>query len=567
MGFGFRSVRTWVAAVLVGSCSWQLVACSSDPSSPDTAVNPQGGVSGARMADPARLARGQVTILTLSQAFGSSSRSFDGPADAANSSGDLVDCVYRPLGSTINGVRRAPGLTVSVGTIRSPSEAVVAIRHTGVAPFSSSLSYDEPSGGSELAAIARLPPGPDAKIYEYWYYYDRSVSPYAHSTCSVDVTRFDEKYVSGEVACRDLFSTEASNDYPGPSKPLPRASVTFSFDCPLRTLDAGGKPLGSGGTSGAGGSGGGVNVGGTGGMPSIGGSAGFGGSTAGSAGFAGAAGGHAGSGGSGGSGGAATVDSLLLNKLVERAPVYDQRLDQFAGSSLDSVASNYAAGGYVITTATTNTAGYTVWGFKPKGSTAAYDYRQDQFAGASLDSVASSYAAGGYVITAAVTNTAGYTVWGFKPKGSTVVYDYRQDQFAGASLGSIAASYAAGGYVITAAVTNTAGYTVWAFKPKGSTVVYDYKQDQFAGASLDSVASNYAAGGYVITAAVTNTAGYTVWGFKPKGSTVVYDYEQDQFAGASLDSIAASYAASGHLITAAVTNTAGYTVWGFKAKP
>ena len=120
------------------------------------------------------------------------------------------------------------------------------------------------------------------------------------------------------------------------------------------------------------------------------------------------------------------------------------------------------------------------------------------------------------VITAAVTNTAGYTVWAFKPKGSTVVYDYKQDQFAGASLDSVASNYAAGGYVITAAVTNTAGYTVWGFKPKGSTVVYDYEQDQFAGASLDSIAASYAASGHLITAAVTNTAGYTVWGFKAK---------------------------------------------------
>jgi hypothetical protein len=85
-----------------------------------------------------------------------------------------------------------------------------------------------------------------------------------------------------------------------------------------------------------------------------------------------------------------------------------------AAVTLDSTASSYAAGGYVITAATSNTAGYTVWAFRPKNSAAAYGYKDDQFSGASPQSMATVYPSGGFLITAAVTNTAGNTVWGFK---------------------------------------------------------------------------------------------------------------------------------------------------------
>ena len=551
-----------MGALLCGLSSWQLVACSSDASSPGAIITPQGGSGGGRTVDPARVGRGQVTLLGLTAGLGSSARTFSGSAKAETPGGDVVKCVYRPFGDyTQEGEHRAPSLSVLAGIDgRSQYETQVTIRHTGIAPFSSELSYDEASNGSELFAIARLKHDSDLSFYEYWYFHDPYVTPTALSQCSVNVTRFDDQYVSGEVACRDLFASPFSLDYAASGQASPRASVTVSFDCPLQQLDADGKPIASGGSGGAGGMGGSSGASGTGGAS---GGAGNGGGASGSAGFGGALGGM---GGLGGSAGSTDVDSRLLNKLVERAPSYEQRLDQFSGASLDAIAASYAASGYVITAATTNTAGYTVWGFKPKGSTVVYEQRLDQFSGASLDSIASTYAASGYVITAATTNTAGYTVWGFKPKGSTVVYDYMQDQFSGASLDSMAAVYAGNGYVITAATTNTAGYTVWGFKPKGSTVVYDYMQDQFSGASLDSTAAVYAGNGYVITAAVTNTAGYTVWGFKPKGSAAVYDYKQDQFSGASLDSTASTYAGNGYVITAAVTNTAGYTVWGFKPK-
>jgi hypothetical protein len=37
---------------------------------------------------------------------------------------------------------------------------------------------------------------------------------------------------------------------------------------------------------------------------------------------------------------------------------------QVAGSGLSSSASSFGSQGYVVTAATTNTAGYTVWGWK-----------------------------------------------------------------------------------------------------------------------------------------------------------------------------------------------------------
>jgi hypothetical protein len=72
-----------------------------------------------------------------------------------------------------------------------------------------------------------------------------------------------------------------------------------------------------------------------------------------------------------------------------------------------------------MTAATTNTAGYTVWGFRPMGSTATVATRLSQHSGTSLSSTIQSFGSQGYVIMAATTNTAGYTVWGFDvPSGS-----------------------------------------------------------------------------------------------------------------------------------------------------
>jgi hypothetical protein len=96
--------------------------------------------------------------------------------------------------------------------------------------------------------------------------------------------------------------------------------------------------------------------------------------------------------------------------------VYESRLQQIVGSELSSTAESFAAAGFVITATTTNTAGYTLWGFKPAGSSVVYESRLQQIVGSELSSTAESFAAAGFVITATTTNTAGYTLWGFKPQ-------------------------------------------------------------------------------------------------------------------------------------------------------
>jgi hypothetical protein len=68
----------------------------------------------------------------------------------------------------------------------------------------------------------------------------------------------------------------------------------------------------------------------------------------------------------------------------------------------------------VITAATTNNAGYTLWGFKPSDAAATYTSKIDQIPGAQLDSSAATFGSQGFLITAATTNNAGYTLWGFK---------------------------------------------------------------------------------------------------------------------------------------------------------
>ena len=83
----------------------------------------------------------------------------------------------------------------------------------------------------------------------------------------------------------------------------------------------------------------------------------------------GGTGGNAG-GGNGGAGGSPPKQPSLLFKLVDSAPTYTAELTQISGSELSSTALAFGTQGFVITAATTNTAGYTVWGFQPEAATA-----------------------------------------------------------------------------------------------------------------------------------------------------------------------------------------------------
>ena len=115
---------------------------------------------------------------------------------------------------------------------------------------------------------------------------------------------------------------------------------------------------------------------------------------------------------------------------------------QVVGSGLSSSATSLAQQGYVITATTTNDAGYTLWGFKPTGSTQTYTAMVTQVVGSGLSSSATSLAQQGYVITATTTNDAGYTLWGFKPTGSTQTYAAMVTQVVGSGLSSSATSLA-----------------------------------------------------------------------------------------------------------------------------
>jgi hypothetical protein len=126
----------------------------------------------------------------------------------------------------------------------------------------------------------------------------------------------------------------------------------------------------------------------------------------------------------------------VIRKLIPEATTYDTGLLQHSGTSLSSTIQSFGSQGYVITAATTNTAGYTVWGFRPAGSTQVYDTRLLQHSGTSLSSTIQSFGSQGYVITAATTNTAGYTVWGFRPSGTTQGFETRLSQNQGVSHSS-----------------------------------------------------------------------------------------------------------------------------------
>ena len=558
MGIGFRMrvsrldrvARVALGVFSAGALSLAFVACGDDPKS-SPVVTPQGGnngVAGARDLDPDRVEDGQVTVLGTSTALGQKERTFSGPPSSTHVGDELVKCVYAPQGDySTSGSYRRPNLLVTAG-FAGEADWQAQVRLGDVyseTPISRQVSFDENAPGDNILVMARLTHDDPLSFYEYWTFYDPYVSPVAYSSCSVEVTQFDEHRLSGQVACKRLFASPFSRDKAAPGAPSPSASATLAFDCPLHLIDVNGRSI-DGELSGVGGA---PSMAGNGGAPNAGGAG---------------AGGSGGTGGSAGTGGAPVVAPSLLTKLVPVSPTYDVREDQFSGASLDTTANSFASSGFVITAAVTNTAGYTVWGFKPPGSTKPYEVKLMQHAGASLDSVASSFAADGYVITAAVTNTAGYTVWGFKPEGSHFVYESRVSQHSGAALDSTITAFASDGFVITAAVANTAGYTVWGFRRQGETTAYEARLSQHSGAQLDSELASFASSGYIVTAATTNTAGYTIWGFRRAGSSTPLQAQLDQFSGAELTTTANTFASGGYLITAATTNTAGYTIWGFK---
>lgn len=104
----------------------------------------------------------------------------------------------------------------------------------------------------------------------------------------------------------------------------------------------------------------------------------------------------------------------VLWKLVpESSGSFESKLSQVSGSGLSTSIEAFGSTGYVITAATTNTAGYTLWGFKPTDSTVTYDTKLSQVSGSGLSTSIEAFGGGGYMVTATTTNTAGYTLWGF----------------------------------------------------------------------------------------------------------------------------------------------------------
>ncbi|MCE9574927.1 MAG: hypothetical protein K8W52_17390 [Deltaproteobacteria bacterium] len=192
----------------------------------------------------------------------------------------------------------------------------------------------------------------------------------------------------------------------------------------------------------------------------------------------------------------------------------------------------------------------------------SYQVQMAQTSGAGLDGAARSMAQSGYVVTAMVTNTAGYTIIGVKPQGSTTVYEAQMAQTSGSGLESAARGMAQSGYVVTAMVTNTAGYTIIGVKPQGSTTTYGAQMAQTSGSGLESAAQGMGQSGYAVTTMVTNTAGYTIIGVTPAGTTTSNTVQMTQTSGSGLESAAASMGQAGYVVTGLTTNSAGYTVLG-----
>jgi hypothetical protein len=250
----------------------------------------------------------------------------------------------------------------------------------------------------------------------------------------------------------------------------------------------------------------------------------------------------------------------LPHRLVPKAAQYQVTEQQTDGSGLSSTAAGFGQGGFVITAMTTNTAGYTLVGVKPAtGAATTYETSVRQTDGSGLSSTAASLGSAGFIVATAATNTAGYTLVGVKPSGAAATYETSVLQTSGSGLSSTAASMASGGFVITAITTNTAGYTLFGVKAAGGAT-YEASVLQTSGSGLSSTVSSMASGGFVVTAVATNTAGYTIVGVKKSGASASYNADVDQTSGSGLLSLLQGYGTSGLVPSAMVSNTAGYTV-------
>lgn len=260
------------------------VACSSN--SDEGPLNLQGD-GGASALDPARVLRGEVTVLGQTSAAAVDPRTFSGPPNSAVAGSELVRCSFAVNGSrSKSGALLPPNLSV-VASLAGQTQSLAMATISGIEKFrafSGQLTYEE-GGQNALSLVVRLGPGGASSFDEYWYAADSAVTPSALSTCSIDVPTFTAERAVGQIACESLFATSASRNASPSGTLQPTASATIAFDCPVQVVDVDGKVIsaGSGGAGGAGGRGGagqggsangGSNGGRAGGPTSVGGSGG-----------------------------------------------------------------------------------------------------------------------------------------------------------------------------------------------------------------------------------------------------------------------------------------------------
>jgi hypothetical protein len=274
----------------------------------------------------------------------------------------------------------------------------------------------------------------------------------------------------------------------------------------------------------------------------------------------------------------------LLFKLLPQAPRYDAKVLHVGPSELATSLNDLGAQGFVVTASTFDRQPsgaflYTLWAYKPSGSTTTYDVIVDLIREEEkVSELVKEHAERGFVATIgtmfaedpSLPGRPSYQIAAFRPKGSTATYEASVKMFSRDD--SVMSRFIADAAGEDFVMTTLNRFDDWWF------LVLGFKRNE---GSWTGYTTSYAIVGepveegmdrkfgdplFMMTAAFPHSSIlFDLLGVHPVARTAPYERRIERLDESRLESVARELGEAGFIVTAAATHKeTPYTVWAYK---
>lgn len=248
---------------------------------------------------------------------------------------------------------------------------------------------------------------------------------------------------------------------------------------------------------------------------------------------------------------------LLWNNL-DRASSYGVWYSKLTGSELADRADAYASDGFAITSMIYNpSTGYHLFG--QRVTSGRLRNTVEQVAGKDLEDTVTRITANGQIVTAASFNAAGFTIFASSDASGAYRLSSRVEQVRGTELEDTVADLSRNGFVITGAV-DANGYTLIAQRNENESVALASRVVQVGSTAVSDQVDAFSDDGFVIVGLVWNSAGYTMIGQRATVGALVG--RMGHLHSSQLADELDDFGANGFQVIAADSTSAGHTMIG-----